>query len=61
MKLKLSEPVEVDAYAECSFFMIPKYEGRAAIVVKFYSKELEDVDGFVTFMVKPTNAVTNDV
>ncbi|KOX78769.1 Annulin [Melipona quadrifasciata] len=59
LKLKLSEPVEVDAYAECSFSMTPKYEGRATIAAKFYSKELEDVDGFINFMVKPTNAVTN--
>ncbi|KAK9306073.1 hypothetical protein QLX08_003130 [Tetragonisca angustula] len=59
LKLKLSEPVEVDAYAECSFSMVPKHEGRATIAAKFYSKELEDVDGFINFMVKPTNAVTN--
>ncbi|XP_043510721.1 annulin isoform X2 [Frieseomelitta varia] len=59
LKLKLSEQVEVDAYAECSFSMVPKYKGRATIAVKFYSKELEDVDGFINFMVKPTNAVTN--
>ncbi|XP_017792163.1 PREDICTED: annulin isoform X1 [Habropoda laboriosa] len=59
LKLKLSEDVEVDADAECSFSMVPKFEGRATIVAKFYSKELEDVDGFVNFMVKPAKVVTN--
>ncbi|XP_003395644.1 annulin isoform X1 [Bombus terrestris] len=59
LKLKLSDQVEVDAYAECSFSMVPKFEGRATIAAKFYSKELEDVDGFVNFMVKSMKAVTN--
>ncbi|XP_076656621.1 transglutaminase isoform X2 [Halictus rubicundus] len=59
LKLKLSEPVEVDADAECSFSMVPKFEGRATIAAKFYSKELEDVDGFVNFMVKPAAPVAN--
>ncbi|KAG7204155.1 hypothetical protein KM043_001995 [Ampulex compressa] len=53
LKLKLSETVEADADAECAFSMIPKLEGRATIAAKFYSKELEDVDGFINFMVKP--------
>ncbi|XP_043667444.1 annulin isoform X1 [Vespula pensylvanica] len=62
LKIKLSEPVEVDADAECSFSMTPKQEGRATIAAKFYSKELEDVDGFVNFMVKPTKeSLSNDV
>lgn len=59
LKLKLSDQVEVDAYAECSFSMVPKFEGRATIAAKFYSKELEDVDGFVNFMVKSMKSVTN--
>ncbi|XP_043792273.1 annulin isoform X2 [Apis laboriosa] len=53
LKVKLSEAVRTGAYAECSFSMVPRYEGRATIAAKFYSKELEDVDGFVNFMVKP--------
>ncbi|XP_033324173.2 transglutaminase isoform X1 [Megalopta genalis] len=56
LKLKLAEPVEVDAEAECSFSMVPKFEGRATIAAKFYSRELEDVDGFINFMVKPATA-----
>lgn len=55
LKVKLLEAVRTGAYAECSFSMVPRYEGRATIAAKFYSKELEDVDGFVNFMVKPSN------
>lgn len=58
LKLKLLEPVEVDAYAECTFSMIPKLEGRARIAAKFYSWELEDVDGHSdNFIVRPAKTV----
>lgn len=59
LKMKLSESVEVEADAECSFSMVPKFEGRATIAAKFYSKELEDVDGFINFMVKPAKSTAN--
>ncbi|XP_076234245.1 transglutaminase isoform X2 [Calliopsis andreniformis] len=59
LKLKLSETVDLDADAECSFSMVPKFEGRATIAAKFYSKQLEDVDGFVNFMVKPSKVSLN--
>jgi transglutaminase 1 len=60
LKLKLSEPVEVDADAECTFSMIPKLEGRARVAAKFYSRELEDVDGHSdNFIVKPARIVSN--
>ncbi|XP_012267680.2 annulin isoform X2 [Athalia rosae] len=59
MKLKLSDTVEVGGEAICSFSMVPKLEGRATIAAKFYSNELEDVDGFVNFMVKPRKSSTN--
>ncbi|XP_011688934.1 PREDICTED: annulin-like [Wasmannia auropunctata] len=53
LKLKLSESVEVDADVKCSFSMIPRLEGRAWIAAKFYSRELEDVDGHSnSFIVK---------
>ncbi|XP_011689027.1 PREDICTED: annulin-like [Wasmannia auropunctata] len=56
LKLKLSKPVEVDADAECSFSVIPKLEGRAMIAAKFYSIELDDVDGYSNdFIVKSAN------
>ncbi|XP_011689029.1 PREDICTED: annulin-like [Wasmannia auropunctata] len=54
LKLKLSEDVGVVADAKCSFSMIPKLEGRAIIVAKFYSIELDDVDGYSNFIVKST-------
>lgn len=60
LKLKLSEPVEVDADAECTFSMIPKLEGRARIAAKFYSKELEDVDGHSNnFIIKSAKIVSD--
>lgn len=52
LKIKLSENVEPGEEAFCTFAMTPKLAGRATIAVKFYSKDLEDVDGFVNFMVK---------
>lgn len=62
LKLKLTEPVEVDADAECMFSMIPKLEGRGRIAAKFYSKELEDVDGHSdNFIVRPTKIVSNSL
>ncbi|XP_011147377.2 annulin isoform X2 [Harpegnathos saltator] len=60
LKLKLTEPVEVDKDVKCTFSMIPKMEGRARIVAKFYSRELEDVDGHSdNFIVKPAKIVGN--
>ncbi|XP_036144168.1 annulin-like [Monomorium pharaonis] len=62
LKIKLSESVEMDADAECSFSMIPKLGGCAKIAAKFYSKELEDVDGnsdsFIVKWAKTNNSET---
>ncbi|XP_031778774.1 annulin isoform X3 [Nasonia vitripennis] len=52
LKLKLAEDVEVGGEAVCRFSMTPLFEGRATIAAKFYSKELDDVDGFINFTVK---------
>ncbi|XP_011505871.1 PREDICTED: annulin isoform X2 [Ceratosolen solmsi marchali] len=52
LKLKLTQDVEVGAEALCRFSMTPEVAGRATIAVKFYSKELDDVDGFIYFFVK---------
>lgn len=57
--MKLKETVEVGGVASCSFTMVPIVEGRSTIAAKFYSKELEDVDGFINFMVKPVKSPTN--
>lgn len=35
------------------FRYIPKYSGRGTFLAKFYSKELDDVDGFLAFEVDP--------
>lgn len=53
VKIRLTESVAVNGIAECSFSMEPRREGRATIAAKFYSKELEDVEGFINFMVEP--------
>ncbi|XP_043465053.1 annulin-like isoform X2 [Leptopilina heterotoma] len=56
LKLVLSDPVRPGQLAKCSFSMMPNHSGKATIVVKFYSKELSDVDGFKEFMVKSVNS-----
>ena len=60
LKIKLSENVAPGEEAFCSFALTPKLSGRATIVAKFYSKELEDVDGFVNFMVKQADDSNNE-
>ena len=59
LKLKLTENVQVGEPAKCSFSMIPEMIGKATIAVKFYSNELEDVDGFKEFMVNPRKYMNN--
>lgn len=59
LKIKLSDNIQPGERATCSFSMTPKLEGRSTIVAKFYSKELDDVDGFVNFMVKPVKYEAN--
>ena len=59
LKLKLSENVEVGELAKCSFSLTPELVGKATIAIKFSSKELEDVDGFKEFMVKPRKYTSN--
>ncbi|XP_020284577.1 annulin isoform X2 [Pseudomyrmex gracilis] len=60
LKIKLLESVEVNEEAKCTFSMIPKLEGRARIAAKFYSRELEDVDGHSdNFIVKPAKIMSN--
>ncbi|KAL1124024.1 hypothetical protein AAG570_001794 [Ranatra chinensis] len=52
LKLKLDRPVEPKAEAKVSFKLTPKLPGRSTIAAKFISKELDDVDGFINFMVR---------
>lgn len=43
----------VDGTASATFKYRPTYAGRATFAAKFYSKELNDVDGFAAFEVEP--------
>jgi hypothetical protein len=45
--------------ATASFKLTPKFSGRSTIVAKFVSKELDDVDGFLNFMIEPKKEVVN--
>jgi transglutaminase 1 len=45
--------VGVGETAEHTFMFTPPYSGRATLVAKFTSKELDDVDGFLAFEVHP--------
>ncbi|KAK6623188.1 hypothetical protein RUM43_009040 [Polyplax serrata] len=58
LKLKLSDPILPFEEARVSFTLVPQTDGRQTIVAKFLSKELDDVDGFLNFMVSP---MKNDV
>ncbi|RZF45384.1 hypothetical protein LSTR_LSTR002827 [Laodelphax striatellus] len=64
-KVKLTGNVGPNEELSAPFKMIPMFPGRATIVVKFTSKELDDVDGFLNFMVhdKPSelNGVSNNI
>ena len=60
LKLKLIENVEVGGMAVCRFSMTPDIGGRATIAAKFYSKDLDDVDGYVSFIVRHRPFVSND-
>lgn len=43
----------VDGTASATFKYVPPYSGRGSIVAKFFSKELNDVDGFLAFEIEP--------
>lgn len=54
IKLKVGYTVESGSKANSGFKFTPPTSGRNTIVVKFKSKELDDVDGFLNFMVAPS-------
>ncbi|XP_049802797.1 annulin isoform X1 [Schistocerca nitens] len=56
-KIKLSQNIAPGEEASVNFKFTPKYDGRATIAAKFTSKELDDVDGFLNFMVEPKKEV----
>lgn len=53
-------------FATATIKLTPPYSGRHTIAAKFVSKEMNDVDGFLAFMVQPKsetngNSNTNEV
>lgn len=59
LKIKLKDSVPQGGFAKASFKFTPPMTGRFTLTAKFDSKELEDVDGFVRFVVIP-NQASND-
>ncbi|XP_055541423.1 annulin-like isoform X2 [Wyeomyia smithii] len=59
--------VAVDETISNTFSLTPEFVGRATIAVKFTSKELDDVDGFLAYEIKPRpedilmNSTTNEI
>lgn len=47
--------IEPGETAEGSFTLTPRHEGEKTLTAKFTSRELEDVDGFVTLHVNLSN------
>lgn len=59
LKIKLPQNIPSGSEATATFKLTPKFSGRSTIAAKFVSKELEDVDGFLNFMVEPKKEVVN--
>ncbi|XP_050529082.1 annulin [Daktulosphaira vitifoliae] len=52
LKIKLTRNVEPKEEAVVTFKVVPQTVGRNVLAAKFTSSELQDVDGFLVFMVK---------
>ncbi|XP_067007547.1 annulin [Anabrus simplex] len=59
LKIKLPQTVPVGGEATATFKLTSRFDGRSTIAAKFVSKELDDVDGFLNFMVQPKKEVVN--
>ncbi|XP_041969290.1 annulin-like isoform X2 [Aricia agestis] len=59
LKIELKENVAPGAIATAEFKLTPPWGGRHQISAKFTSKEIHDVDGFLSFIV--TSAETNGI
>lgn len=46
----------VDGTASATFKYVPPYAGRGTFAAKFFSKELNDVDGFISFEIEPRSS-----
>ncbi|XP_013182952.2 annulin isoform X1 [Amyelois transitella] len=51
LKIELDENVAPGAFAKAEFKLTPPWAGRHQISAKFSSKEMKDVDGFLSFIV----------
>lgn len=62
LKIELDDDVAPGAYATASFKLTPPWAGRHQITAKFNSKEMHDVDGFLSFNVTlpETNGLYSD-
>lgn len=59
LDINVGYTVERGLKANAGFKFIPPKVGRNTIVAKFTSKEMDDVDGFLNFMVEPKKEETN--
>lgn len=55
----IHSPIQPKEEAKITFKLKPPTEGRQTIVAKFTSNELDDVDGFLNFMVSPVKDKSN--
>lgn len=60
LNLKVGYTVPSGSKANSGFKFTPPASGRQTIVVKFTSKEMDDVDGFLNFMVAPKKDSENE-
>ncbi|KAE8736894.1 hypothetical protein FOCC_FOCC017650 [Frankliniella occidentalis] len=51
LKIDMAQSIPPNGAATVSFRMVPRVPGKATIAAKFVSKPLDDVDGFLEFMV----------
>jgi len=64
LKIKVLNNVPAGEEVKVPFSLTPQFPGRATIAAKFTSKELDDVDGFLNFMVAEkgdNNGISNSI
>ncbi|XP_050560187.1 annulin isoform X3 [Spodoptera frugiperda] len=59
LKIYLKEDVPPGAYATAQFKLTPPWAGRHQLSAKFTSKEMRDIDGFLSFTVAMPGATRN--
>lgn len=58
LKIKIKGTVLVGQTAVAQFKFTPQFSGTQTVAAKFISKQLNDVDGFLNFLVEPTKEET---